>query len=716
MTRKKALRPGVGAECSCLYKFLHPAKLISDTFPNRTDEDRLDGLVAIKKEFRTVHRRMQECIVFRHDRVPNLELHCVSRYCKVLKEGAVVDLFQVEVQEPQVVVPEDGVGAVEKDPEVMEHLRGTAEDIAMMVDLGFDVDDDNLPAPENIPTNENENGLHTAPDGLYEGQTWGWDGFCERKKKNLDCSKPYIRGVSDMVLANMSYLGMFLIFFPKLLVDIIIKQTNVNLRKQNLTEITYGEFLVFLGLNLFMCTLVGYKKKDFWSIAPITFEQGAPYRLNQFMSKTRFDDINRSLGFTNQNPPSYEDRFWEVRQMIHVWNENMKDVFSPGWITCLDESMSIWHNKWSCPGWVYCPRKPHPFGNEYHDIACGLSNILFCILLVEGKDKPKNKPQDEFEEFGSTTHLLLECCRTIFHTGRVVILDSGFCVLKALAKLREYGVFASALIKKRRYWPTLVKGDVIEEYMNDENKNIGDTAAIEGKLDNIKYNIFCMKDSKFIMKLMSTYGTLTVPHDQAETHRRLSNGQRKSFKYTECFANHYRFRHCVDDHNNLRHKTPAIEENWKTNRWAVRVFTFILAISEVNAFLAFRYFIWDRKLLPKLPLIQFRRKLAIQLINNEHHQRDLQERSHTAPKERRSKRHRDLPIHEHLAAPNHASFFSAGTWKCNSTTKYPQYTCKSAGCKTRIRSYCSCSPGVWLCKQCYYAHVEACASNAFRSD
>ena len=33
----------------------------------------------------------------------------------------------------------------------------------------------------------------------------------------------------------------------------------------------------------------------------------------------------------------------------------------------------------------------------------------------------------------------------------------------------------------------------------------------------------------------------------------------KYFRYEESFANHYKYRHCVDDHNNLRHSVPSIE-------------------------------------------------------------------------------------------------------------------------------------------------------------
>ena len=46
------------------------------------------------------------------------------------------------------------------------------------------------------------------------------------------------------------------------------------------------------------------------------------------------------------------------------------------------------------------------------------------------------------------------------------------------------------------------------------------------------------------------------------------------------------FQHAVDDHNNLRHSGVSFEETWATKRWENRVFAFLLAITEVNMFLA----------------------------------------------------------------------------------------------------------------------------------
>ena len=56
--------------------------------------------------------------------------------------------------------------------------QNRAEDIACVRAEGFEVDDDNDPAPENVPR------LFDVPPaaavvngGLFEGQSWGWNGI-----------------------------------------------------------------------------------------------------------------------------------------------------------------------------------------------------------------------------------------------------------------------------------------------------------------------------------------------------------------------------------------------------------------------------------------------------------------------------------------------------------------------------------------------------------
>ena len=67
----------------------------------------------------------------------------------------------------------------------------------------------------------------------------------------------------------------------------------------------------------------------------------------------------------------------------------MSDVFLSGWVSCLEESMSICKSGWTCKGFIFVPRNPHPVRNEYHTIAYGLCGILFGTEVVVGKEKQK---------------------------------------------------------------------------------------------------------------------------------------------------------------------------------------------------------------------------------------------------------------------------------------------------------------------------------------
>ncbi len=60
---------------------------------------------------------------------------------------------------------------------------------------------------------------------------------------------------------------------------------------------------------------------------------------------------------------------------MEAFNKHVEDKFDPSWHSCLDESAVAFLNE-HCPTWVSVRRKPHPFRNEYHTIACCLSKIF----------------------------------------------------------------------------------------------------------------------------------------------------------------------------------------------------------------------------------------------------------------------------------------------------------------------------------------------------
>ena len=148
----------------------------------------------------------------------------------------------------------------------------------------------------------------------------------------------------------------------------------------------------------------------------------------------------------------------------------------------------------------------------------------------------------------------------------VVILDSGFCVLRAIIELKKRRVFASALIKKRKYWPKYIHGDSIDAHFND--KQIGKADSLPEQMHNIPFHIFGMKEPDYVMKLMSTYGTneLQMDHPTQQIYTEKNKEVKKEFHYPEVVSNHFKYRHSVDDHNAKRHSPICLEHVWATRQ------------------------------------------------------------------------------------------------------------------------------------------------------
>ena len=70
--------------------------------------------------------------------------------------------------------------------------------------------------------------------------------------------------------------------------------------------------------------------------------------------------------------------------------------------------------------------------------------------------------------------LIWRMTKSLRGTGKTVIMNSGFCVLKGLIGMCKIGVYISPGAKKPRYWPSGIYGDKIinhnEKEETGENK------------------------------------------------------------------------------------------------------------------------------------------------------------------------------------------------------------------------------------------------------
>ena len=462
------------------------------------------------------------------------------------------------------------------------------------------------------------------------------------------------------------------------------------------------EFYVFLGCHFFMACFEGISdRRDWWSKQTINMFAGAPFRLSEYMSFNRFAVIAKSMTYTDKDSPNFLDRFHDVRQMIDAWNEHMLTEYCPSWMSCGDESMNSWMDA-TCPGFMCVPRKPHPFGNEYHSIADGDGGkpIMWKVKLQEGKDRPK-KPDgtwafpSEFEEKGLsvTATLMCELTSPIHHTGKVVTFDSGFCVKVGIEALHAQGVYGQALIKKKRYWPRGVPGDHIDEHFR--NKAIGYAETLRQVFNGKQFLIHCTKEEKYVTKLMSTHGLLNEVSNHA-TYRYI-NGEWMSFKYTEPVSRHNKAKHWVDDVNQRRHAPIGLEDIWGTKWWPDRQFTFLCSVSEVNAAMS-RARGRDET---AEPVLKFCRKLAKEMLENRKCEVDS---FPCAPQRLHRTRRRSGDLEHTLCKrkKNTGAWNSAKRTWSKVATPYLKSKCKS--CDFLCRTYCSCSKHATMCFKCWGLH------------
>ena len=347
---------------------------------------------------------------------------------------------------------------------------------------------------------------------------------------------------------------------------------------------------------------------------------------------------------------------------------------------------------------MYVPRKPHPFGNEYHTIADGDDGkpIMWRIKLQEGKDRPKKAdgswafPSSFESDHGKTATLMLEMTEPIHRTGRVVTMDSGFCVMEGIMAMDAHGIFGQALIKKRgRYWPKQVPGDEIDKEFKDAA--LGNTKTLCQELSNDYFLIQCCRDVDYVTKIMSTHGVLEEINDHPTW--RFVDGEWKSFKYAEPFSRHNRAKHWVDDVNHRRHSPISLEEIWTTKWWPYRQWCMVCSVAEVNAVSSLA----RAKRVAATPQLEFRLKLAQGMLEN-----NLDGAGNVAGSPIRLRR-RANNNHELIMIEKYRGKWDENLKKFSKvTTEYMRLKC--GNCDTMTRTHCRCDAKVLLCVECYADH------------
>ncbi len=126
--------------------------------------------------------------------------------------------------------------------------------------------------------------------GLFEGQSWGWDGIDCRQTAGGEYDEPSFR--QGFTPIGKTYLKLFMLFFSmKWFSNVLLPRTSMGLVNAAAAPLTFGKLLRFLGIRLLMATCSGWNFDQFWNYDDVSCNQEedpCPYNFKSFMSKRHF--------------------------------------------------------------------------------------------------------------------------------------------------------------------------------------------------------------------------------------------------------------------------------------------------------------------------------------------------------------------------------------------------------------------------------------------
>jgi hypothetical protein len=238
---RTGLTMGRGAVVSALARMIRPKNVIKTKFPNRNNQLRLSNMIVLGKAV----RNNKEVIMLQSDELMDgdnhLDIWAAETLLTVVHKGRPEHFF-VHGNTPEQPGPD---GDEEEFPpnvyNVITAGRVTTDEDAMALMGNVEVDDDNEPAPENIPQpNLADTGCHL--------NDWGHDGICQRKLVTGVDIKPTISLGTNI---QPSMVDLFELLFPiDFLHQVVLPHVNSNRKTARVVD--YGEFLWFLGLCFLM--------------------------------------------------------------------------------------------------------------------------------------------------------------------------------------------------------------------------------------------------------------------------------------------------------------------------------------------------------------------------------------------------------------------------------------------------------------------------------
>ncbi|GMF26894.1 unnamed protein product [Phytophthora lilii] len=411
------------------------------------------------------------------------------------------------------------------------------------------------------------------------------------------------------------------------------------------------------------------------------------------------------------------DPWMPIRPFLDGFNERRLQVVSPGSVLCVDESMSAWKSREGkychdgIPHKTKIVRKPEGLGAELKAIADGDTGIILSLELVEGSTRQRQKPYAA--EYGEGTAVVLRLAERFRGTGRTVVADSAFASVKTLIQLEaRTGLFFMGMVK------TATMGFPMK-HLKDwfaTGPNRGSFKVLSSTTDmGTPMYAACWADRK-PKTIIANRGTTLPGTDAVRLRHRLiqRDGIVETLRFEKRIQRPQMIEYffskfsTVDVHNHLRQGSLALEREWTTMFWGHRLFSTLLGMITVDAYLAYRYEACDESHTDNtvLDFHGFLSQLAHQLIFNDFHSART-----TRSNADGSTVEDDMPaphnIEQLIRLPQYAATRKKkyrAQRKCNLCSEKASYYCVDCSDTARGVFYCVCGPQSK--RDCFTKHLS----------
>ena len=163
-------------------------------------------------------------------------------------------------------------------------------------------------------------------------------------------------------------------------------------------KFTFDEFIHIPGILFIMEVVQLPERRMYWYE---TSDRLVPaFNFGKVISLHRFEEFLNYVRFAEEE----DDINQQVLKFIEAVNAHLKEIFQPGEVLCIDESMiKAFHR--NLAGKMKIIRKPRPVGNELKTVCDGKSKIVSHMELHEAKEDMASKEYNK--EFGATTGCVL---------------------------------------------------------------------------------------------------------------------------------------------------------------------------------------------------------------------------------------------------------------------------------------------------------------------